>query len=388
MKRFGLKKVADNIQNMMANVEMTPKKLSELSGISYTSLMPILNGNRDCGISKLMDIAEALKTTPNTILEGTYSEILPNSPINQTTSPKFYAVFISLVKMTYCVLFDITNNKKAEMSKQFPLLCGIKPSETLSDIASTINELRKKLNYKKNINLKEVAIFMSVQQFDRLNDRHVLNLELRKNFAYHIVEADYTTNYHALVGNKNAVCISINDGCVLTYSTDKGKDIHRLLGYGFPISDIAGNYWLGCKAISHTINVDEEIEKNSTLSDRLLAQYEGNIRTLAEAAVQSPNKTYLAASAIVKELVFKQLKSYDIVKESAELLLTYLKIISKRTKQKMGVLLAGELAYLYQDFFEKEKLMVTKTNHKTLLIKYGHQEIMAKATIKPHETAQ
>lgn len=376
MSKLKLKILSKNIAEQMDKIDFTPKQLSEHSGVSYPSLMPILNGTRDCGISKLLAIADALNSRPDQLLKGLYNKDDRNSLVESNPNKlKICAVFISQVKMTYCLVHILSSNQKLETTKNYALQCGMKPNELISDINETINESVKQLNFDEPFNLKNVAVFISAQQYDRPYDKQNLDNQLRKQFFNHILQADYIANYNAFLGKKDGICVSINDGCALTYSSNKGKSITKLLGYGFPISDIAGNFWLGCEAVRYTIRVAENIEQSSTLSDRLLAIYDGNVNALSEAAMQAPQKTFLLACSIVKELHFKQEKSYQILQESSKKLLEYIHIVDKTTKKTLPILLAGELAYLYAEFMPKNRIINSKHEHKLILLSYGSEAL-------------
>jgi len=73
MKTVVLRKLPKNLEQLMRARNLTPKELAKKAKISYTSLMPILTGNRECGISKLIALAEALDCTPDIVLKDLYT---------------------------------------------------------------------------------------------------------------------------------------------------------------------------------------------------------------------------------------------------------------------------------------------------------------------------
>jgi N-acetylglucosamine kinase-like BadF-type ATPase/DNA-binding Xre family transcriptional regulator len=375
--KLKLSTLAQNIATRMDEKELTAKQLSNISGVTYPSLMPILNGGRDCGISKLVAIADALSCTPNELLKGLYN---PNSIQNDTLTTKqlkITAVFISQVKITYCLIQIPSIDKKHQVTKNYALQCGMKPNDFIHEINKTIEESAKALGFTESYTMKNVAVYISAQQYDRPFDKQSIEIALKKEFYTFFLEADYSANYKALVGKQSGVCISLNDGCALTYSTNKGKTIHKLLGYGFPISDIAGNLWLGCEAVKHAVKAAEGIETASPLSDRLLAAYEGNVNALSEATMQAQKETFLLASSTLKELHYKKEKSSQIIEASAKLLLEYIYTIDKKSKAKLPILLAGELAHLYSEYIPKNR--ITKStptlDPKQELLNYGLKSI-------------
>lgn len=374
MKQITLKKMSEAIEKMMLAKDITPKELAQKAKMSYSSLMPVLNGTRECGVSKLVAIAQALGTTPDGLLKGTYVEVKNGQEITQN-EPKYLVVFISIIKVTYCLLYKVDSGAVFESVLQFPLRGGDDSESFISNILSALDKFS--LEAKENIEAKDVAIFASIQQYGRKANRDKIQLKCEHTFAKFLLESDAISNQNAFIGPKNGICISINDGSIITYSTDAGKTISRLQGYGFPMSDTAGNYWLGCEAIKHVIAVKEQRESGTLISDRLLALFNDDIIFLCAQALDHPHETFLKASAIIKELMHHQQKSYDIVKKSYDLLFTDIHLIDTRTKSKMPIFIAGELAYLYEDFFEQERLIRIDERQSNVLLKYGLEKLKA-----------
>jgi hypothetical protein len=276
MKKTNLQVLSETIAKIMDNKDITPKELSLKSKIGYSTLIPILKGTRDCGFTKLIAIANALECDPNTLLNGLI-RIQPNKKNNnkQVSSeipPKYLVSFISLASETHCLILEIDSHTQKALVFPFALGCGQNPDDFIDYISLAIKESLQK-NFIWPVNFKDIAIFVSIQQYEGHANRAKIQNYADSLFAKFIIESDAITNYHALVGKNNAICITINDGNGIAYSFDKGKNVTKVHGYGFPISDVAGHHWIGCEAIKHVIKVKEGIGPSTSLSDGILALF-------------------------------------------------------------------------------------------------------------------
>ena len=369
MKKITVKKLAEQLNKVMSTKNITPKELAKKAKISYSSLMPILNGARECGVSKLVDIANALGCAPDMLLKGSVSKSGKLNAENAYTPPKYLAVFISIVRVTYCMLYESSSNNSLEAVLPFPLRCGDEADFFLENILGALEKFSKDLNT--NIHPKEVAVFASAQQYGRKINREKIQNKGGGLFSLFLLEWDAITNHEAFIGKRNGICVTINTGDIITYSADHGKTITPLQGFGFPISDVAGNYWIGCEAIKHAIHVKENREVPSLISDRLLALFNDDIFYLGACTMEDSNTVYSAASNIVKEFVHYQPKANEIIKKSFDLLFSDIKIIDKRVKKKLPIFLSGELAYLYESFFPKERLFPLNKPQSAILLQHG-----------------
>lgn len=375
MKRVKLKKLSETIEKLMASRNISVKELAQKSNIPYSTLVPIINGSRDCGILKLTAIADALDCTPDMILQGMYSK--KDSEPENNASIKYLAVFISVISATYYMLYDIEKQKRTTAVLQFPMCCGQGADEFLDHITSALQKL-----INKQTNNKEVAVLVSAQQYDRAINRQKILKKCNYHFAKFIIEADAVMNYRGLFGEKNGICITINDGNTITYSIDKGESIIKLQGYGFPISDVAGNFWIGCEAIKHAINVKENTDEGSLLADKILATFNDDINYLSEYTMTNSDKSYIRASSIVKELMYQKQKSYEIVAKSADLLMQRIKIIDEQTKTQLPICISGDLAYIYESFIPENRLIKFKDDQDTILLNYGMELLKSAVNIK------
>lgn len=371
MKRSILQTLSETLEKLIKERNMSMKELAQKSNISYSSLVPILNGSRDFGITKLIDIANALECNADTLLDGLLlCKDKPAARPNKKISPRYLAVFISMISVTHCLLYDTENQIKKHTVSSFSLGCCQSPNEFISNI---VNSIRKMLPIEAKIptDFKEIAVFTSVQQYEGHNYREKLQSQGNDFFLKFIIESDATTNYRTLFNKKNGICITINDGSVIVYSIDNGNTFTKLQGYGLPIADTAGNDWIGCEAIKHVINVKENLESSSILSDKILALFNDDLNYLAESAIFKPAITYAKTSAIVKELMFVESSAHKIIKKSADLLLERIRLIDNEIKIKLPIALAGDLGNIYKEFFPKNRIVGTKCKLSALLLDSG-----------------
>lgn len=372
MKRITLKKISENIEKIMLQKDISAKQLAQISKIGYSSLMPILNGSRDFGVTKLLAISDALECTPDMLLSGLL--LPPNTNQRQTENqkrkPKYLAAFISTSSVTYFTIHDLTTLEKKKKMLHFSFGCGQRPDVFTDQIINSIHQLLSTENVTA-INNKDIAVFVSTQQFEWAAHRSKIQKLGDNLFLKFIIESDAMTNYRALLRKKNGICITINNGNSISYSQNSGEKINRLFGYGFPISDVAGNLWVGCEAIKHAINVKEGIDKSTLLSDKILALFNDDATHLSECLMIDSEQTYAKASSAVKELLASEAKSKEIVKASTDLLLKRIKTIDDKTKTKLPIALAGELANAYAPFFPQERLITTKDKLSDILLNYG-----------------
>lgn len=365
MKDKNLKKIAENLNELITshNVIDSKKDLADASSISYPSLSPIVNGSRDFGVTKLIDLVNALNCDPNTLLEGVYRE--PHKLKLPTTKVKFLASCISIDKITYCTLVDISKPFQKSTILNFGVSCANDPEET-------IRKILEKLSYEiSGFDSAHCNMFLSVQAFEYRSQRELLIKKGNEKFLQFIVKPDWLVNYNTFFKNKSGICITIGDGTSIVYSDNNGNEIHKRQGLGFPIADEGGNLWLGWQAIRHTINVKEGLENKSYLSDKVLSLFNSDLYLLAETVSKFPNKTYLSCSQIIKELVYKKSNSYDLVKKGYEKIIYRIEAIDRIINKKLPIILTGEIAYLYEDLFDKNRVILLNSPHEELLQEYG-----------------
>jgi hypothetical protein len=92
---------------------------------------------------------------------------------------------------------------------------------------------------------------------------------------------------------------------------------------------------------------------------------------MAETVSKSPNKTYILCSQIIKELVYKKSKSYDIVKKGYAKIMHRIQAIDTSLDKSLPIILTGEIAYLYEGFFDKNRIIILNDPHEELLQEYG-----------------
>ena len=367
-----LKIISKNISDIMNKKKhlSTPKDLSDKSGLSYSTLTPILKGERDFRVSNLLSLTEVLNTTPNELLKGCFK----NPAIEKKSAvaiykPKYFFSFVTNAEITHCKIYNTQTKKTQIKISPFSLSCGEDTSDIIEKIKSSIVNLTGD-----NAPLDQTSLYLSVLAYEHINGREKIVDYFSKKFGYFIIEPDWLCLHKAILSNLNGILVTINNGFVLSYSHDKGQTIRKLQGYSFPISDEAGNYWLGCKAIKHTIRVAEGTEKKSLLSDKILSLVNSDLNLLATKVYDNHREIYAIAASTVKELAYQKDKAHDIIKEGFDNIWQHIKQIDGKLKDELPIYLAGDLAYLYEEFIPKKRLVkIHFDNILDLQFKYSMQ---------------
>jgi N-acetylglucosamine kinase-like BadF-type ATPase/DNA-binding Xre family transcriptional regulator len=373
------KGIRENINDIMEenHVDLTPKKLAEKSNISYSTLAPILRGERDFRISNLIALTQALNTSPNELLQGLYkpqSKRFNNPDIN---SPKYYVILVTGFGLTYCRLINQTDHTIENTIYQFPLACTDEPNHAIDKIKMIISKFHQEIEY------EDTFLYISILGCEHVFGREHIRNHLNKVFDHVILEPDWMPIFSSQLINQKGILISVSNGATIVYSNKEG-DITKLQGYSFPISDEGGNLWLGCEAIKHAINVKEGVESRSMLSDKILSLVNSDLNLLATKAYDTPYEFFVEVSTIVKELSTKKDMAYQIVKRGFEKLWGRIKGIDEKSGESLPVYLAGSLAYIYEDFVPKDRLVhVDFENIIENQLEYAHKKLdIAKENLK------
>lgn len=351
---------------------MTPKELSEKSGIVYSTLLPLIKGERDFGISKLLRIAEALNVSIEKILEGTYT-IRSNDFVTPKIRVEYLVAFITNSRSTHCSIYNIKTKEEKSAFFPFPIFCVDNAIKTID----TFKESIKQLLQDKNPDFATIAVYASAISTEHVEGRRLLLNEGSKNFNTFILEADWLLAYKALFPNANGILITINDGYAISYSTDNDEHVKKCQGYGYPISDEAGAAWLAMHAVRHAINASEGYEPRTPLSDAILATCNSDLNQLATTLFQRSRDTFVEFTGIVISLAHnKQSKSYALLKESFDNIWRHITTLEKNINNVvLPIKLAGEMAHIYEDFIPKERFAGSEFQHEDKAFKYAFNRL-------------
>jgi N-acetylglucosamine kinase-like BadF-type ATPase/DNA-binding Xre family transcriptional regulator len=349
------KNIARNISKLLEDKanNMSSKELAEKSGINYSTLAPILRGERDFRVSNLISLADALKVSPNDLLSGLFNEHATalSRSIKNATQPDFFVSFITDVGLTHYRIIDNNTGKIESNVCPFSLYCTTDPNLFFEQIDNSIYQIYDE------INLQNVAIYVSVLAYEHVVGRNKIENILSKKFGSYILEPDWEPSHKTLLSHKNGILITVNDGYAISYSIDNCKTINKIQGYSFPISDEAGNFWLGCEAIKHAIKVKEGIDNRSMLSDKILSLVNSDLNLLATMAYDHQREFFVEVAGLVKELANKKDKAYQLIKTSFNNIWEHVKRIDLEIGQELPVCISGGLAYLYEEFIPKKRLI-------------------------------
>lgn len=357
MKPNPLKHISTNLLHLMesAPTDVSAKKLASCARISYSTLAPILRGDRDFGVTKLIALAEALNVSPNDLLKGTYNEpthsTMPSLALGKR--PRYLASFVTSAELTRCNFYDLDAEINHTVLFSFSLACTANPSSTIDLINSAIIEICGP-----DTPLDSIYVYASVLDYEHLTGRAKLKDLGTREYGAFIMEPDWKLSHLAVFSKQNGIVLTINDGYTLSYSMDKGKTIHKVQGYTLIASE-AGNMWLGCEAVKHAINVQEGIEKKTLLSDKVLSLVHSDLNLISTRVFDNPKEIYSEVSSIVKELAVHEEKSSSLIEQGFKNMWKRIQLIDKETQgEPLSIYLAGDLAYLYEEFIPKGRLVM------------------------------
>lgn len=359
--------VSKNISELMG--DMSVKDLSDKSGIPYSTLVPIIKGERDFGISKLICIAKALDISIEALFSGTHTLTAQySSPIVKKPNIKYLTAFLTNNTSTRCAILNLVTNEQSISLFPFPIFCANNQHNTIDTLKSCI---KKQLAKEDALDFSEIAAYSSAISYEHVIGREKLDREGRRNFGLYLLEPDWMPTFHALYPDQNGILITINDGIAIAYSNDNGKTVGKHQGYTFPISDEAGGIWLGCQALRHAINVAEGIEDRSMLSDRVLSVFNSDLNLLSTKVFDNPRDTYIEMSNIVRSLAHRKQKSYSLIKQSFENIWTHIEALDKKLGLKLPIKLSGDLSDIYEEFIPVERFQGSNYRKETDEISYA-----------------
>ncbi|MCF6766485.1 XRE family transcriptional regulator [Thiotrichales bacterium 19S3-7] len=365
MKDSHLNIISKNLKELMKKDDKfgTQLELAKASNITYSSLNPIINGERDFAVTKLVKLANALNCDPNTLLSGTYNQ--PIKSEYKLIKPAFYISCISIDQITYCSILNVNNKQSNKLIIPQGVACD---NNAEHFIQLMIEKIHKEIS---NFEPKKASVFFSVQAYEYTTKREKIIEFGKYQFLDFVLQADWSANYKAFIENSNGICITIGNGLSIVYSQNNGNTLNKIAGLGFPISDDGGNLWLGCQAIRHAIDVKENLCEPTYLSDRILSLFNSDLYAISEQVSNNYIDVFITCSRLVKETAHKQSKSKEIIEQGFLNIMSKIKSIDKLIGTELPIVLTGESAFLYEDFFDKSRVVKTAYRHEEILQQYG-----------------
>ena len=374
MKSNVLKCIADHLSQLMKEIspELTGKDLSLKSKISYSTLAPILRGDRDFGVTKLIALAEALNTTPNDLLKGVYHEPRATSSMKPAPKAPLYLVsFITSAQLTRCFFYDVETKMSHSRLFNFSLNCTANANNAIEMFNTAILDA-----YGQEVDFNRIYVYSSVLGYEYLSGRTKLSDLGAREYGLFVMEPDWKLAHSSIFPHQDGIMITINDGYAISYSTHQGEQVEKIQGY-VPIAEEAGNLWLGCEAIKHAIGVKEGVEKPTLLSDKILSIVNSDLDVLATRIVDNPHHAYAEMSSVVKELAMHDKKSYSFIHQGFENIWKRVRLLDqKKIGKELPICMAGGLAYLYESFIPKSRLIKTDLANESAYFSYANNILM------------
>lgn len=337
---------------------LSVKELSELSDISYTSLITILRGERDFGVSKLIELSEALQISPNSILESLYHHHSSQPAGIKKRDPKYYACFLTTNKLTRCRIYDANGTQIKESLFPFSIYTTNSPDLTVNDLKLALEQALQKTQ-----STKDFYVYAAALGFEHVYGKKNLIDYGNKEFGKFILEEDWRAIHSGVFKSIEGMMITINDGSVISCNMGESRQIQKYQGYGHPISDDAGSFWLGSEAIKHAINAKEHLEEATLLSDKVLSSAHSDLNLLATKAYDNPRQTYGEISSLVQELSHKNSKAKQIIEQGFQNIWKRVCIIDSKNKKELPIYLYGDLAHLYESYIPNKRLAPQKESN-------------------------
>ena len=136
--------------------------------------------------------------------------------------------------------------------------------------------------------------------------------------------------------------------------------LRKLGGWGFPIYDMGGEYWLGLMAVRHTIEAQEGFQASSALSRSILSKYDMRLEKLIEFCIKShigPNMYCQFSDQLLHAYFSGDSAAKAILTEGFSYVSRAIDKVDQTIGIKASISLNGSLAPLYKPFLESSRLI-------------------------------
>ena len=264
---------------------------------------------------------------------------------------KYLITFLNNFRFSYVQVYNTSTNESQFVEIPYAIVCTHEPTVIIDKVLDAINGLVG------NESPENISFYSSVLAFEFTPRREALMKLGKETFAEFIIEPDWLNIHRSNLANRSAILLILTNGFSVSYSDDDGETINSMhSGYGFPLSDEAGDVWLGRDALVHALHVQEGIEERTLLSDKILAGYQFDADSIVIHIYENYIDTYLQAANVVKELAGHTEKATEMMQNSYSNIRKYIARIDELAGKKLPIYLAGDFSYLYKDFIPKDRL--------------------------------
>jgi len=364
------KVIAMNIRHIMAARALSNKDVVDLTGISPATVSKILNHQLKVTSDKLMDFCRGLQVPVTTLLEGLdYVDAVPEKQ-KQVKLPTFSVGILSINDRRICMVdkesggqigsSEVTGN--LSLADSYPdFLRKLKESISLS-----LGDTTQGPDSFKNINL---SIVTQCYEFEKT--RQKFQESLSRVFRKVRILSDWQLTYKAAFDKQSGISLVVDKGVSLSYMMD--GQLQKLGGWGFPIYDMGGEYWLGMMALRHTIQAEEGFAQKSLLSSSVLVEYSGRLEFLVEKNLKNIKdfEKYIKFSDLLLHSYHANDKmAAAIVKEGYAEISKMIAKVDTLFGKEVKISISGSLADLYRPFIDGNRLLrkITDTDKTGLLV--------------------
>jgi N-acetylglucosamine kinase-like BadF-type ATPase/transcriptional regulator with XRE-family HTH domain len=347
--------IAKNIAKLVNQQSLTNIAFAKRCKISTGMANKILNAKVSITVATLYNIADGLGVSLKVILKGIAVDHADEPEIAIDTA-SIYCGILSMGDRRLCAVTSEVQKSEFASMKEFDgsIVLTDSPSVIIQTIKRSVNSLLGgTVKDFKKVNVAVVAHCYELEEALRK-----LVLSAQKHFANIAVFPDWKATYRAAFGKQDGISLVVDKGVSISYQ--HGDEIKKYGGWGFPIYDLGGEYWLGMVSVRHTIQVVEGFDEKSLLSREILAKFGGKLETLIEECIRN-NRNPDIYSNFCDMLLHAYAngcpKAQSILDEGYSYIGRALDAIDGKVGQQNKISINGSLAGVYGRYIGKARVL-------------------------------
>lgn len=345
--------IARNIARIVNQQSLTNIAFAKRCKISTGMANKILNAKVSITVAILYNIAEGLGVPLKVILKDIV--VKDADEIVVSTEPaNIYCGILSIGDRRLCAIASEDGKNDFLSMQEFDgsIVLTDSPSVIIQTIKKSINTL-----YGKTIkDFKKVNIAVVAHCYELEEALRKFTSSAQKHFANVVVLPDWKATYRAAFGNKDGISLVVDKGISIAYQHN--GDIKKYGGWGFPIYDLGGEYWLGMMSVRHTIEVEEGFSEKSLLSREIIAKHGGKLETLIEECIRNnrnPDIYSIFCDMLMHAYANNCTKAKSIFAEGFSYIERALNAIDTKMGRKNKISINGSLAGVYSQHIEESR---------------------------------
>lgn len=349
--------IARNITEILKLKKLTATHASKLCHISNGTMSKILQGQMNMSVGLLLSIANGLGVSVDDIVSGAYT---PSQSLHKI-------VLKTSLPLLFVGILTVGDKRLTCVQDQDGITLGtseLEGSLALTDtfpglLQSIIKSIAIALQQKPDeLDLRAIhlAIVTHCYELEETRERYLFNG--LKHFKSFQILADWQLTYLAAFSEFPGISLVVDKGVSLSYVLD--NKLEKLGGWGFPIYDLGGEYWLGLMAVRHTIEAFEGFDQKTELSQNVLTRFDGKLERLIEYCIKN-NKTNEIYCEFCQQLLYSFLsngrRAKEILMEGYHYIDRAIQKVDQAAGQPLKISLNGSLANIYRPFIDPARLL-------------------------------